>query len=75
MEIDTKLGMLSDAELVEKVDGLVGEEKHLEAARAIRKIRDKSMISSKHENILNKAKIIEYVFLSSWVEICCFSVS
>ena len=65
MEIDTKLGMLSDAELVEKIDRLVGEEKHLEAARAIRKIRDKSMISSKHEYILNKAKIIEYVFLSS----------
>ena len=75
MEIDTKSRMLSDAALVEKIDGLVREEKHLEAARAIRKIRDKSMINSKHENILNKAKIIECVFLSSWVDICCFSAS
>eukprot|EP00536_Pseudo-nitzschia_multiseries_P017601 jgi/Psemu1/225703/e_gw1.1658.10.1 len=52
-------GILSDPELVEKIDGLIKDEKHLEAARLIRKIKDPSRIIESHRKLLDKARIIE----------------
>jgi len=51
--------MLSDSELFEIIDGLVREEKHLEAARFIRKIEDPSAMPDMHRKLLNKVGIIE----------------
>eukprot|EP00537_Pseudo-nitzschia_pungens_P012021 CAMPEP_0172391140 /NCGR_PEP_ID=MMETSP1061-20121228/7607_1 /TAXON_ID=37318 /ORGANISM="Pseudo-nitzschia pungens, Strain cf. pungens" /LENGTH=402 /DNA_ID=CAMNT_0013121679 /DNA_START=230 /DNA_END=1435 /DNA_ORIENTATION=+ len=49
----------SDSELVERIDVLVREEKHLEAARLIRKIRDLSLVTDSHRKLLDTAGIIE----------------
>ena len=57
--------MLSDPELVEIINRLVREEKHLEAARFLRKIKDPSMISEMHSKLLDKVGIIEYVHFPS----------
>ena len=53
--------VLPDQELVEMIDGLVEEEKLLEAVRLIRNIQDPSIISDSHRKLLNKAETIEYV--------------
>ena len=52
---------LSGPELLKIVDDLVREEKHLEAARLLRTIKDPSIFTDTHRKILNKAAIIEYV--------------
>mmetsp|Transcript_19834 Transcript_19834/g.43041 ORF Transcript_19834/g.43041 Transcript_19834/m.43041 type:complete len:381 (-) Transcript_19834:1772-2914(-) len=51
--------ILSDSELVERIDDLVKEEKHLEASRLIRKIQNPSLVSESHRKLLNKARIVE----------------
>ncbi|VEU36119.1 unnamed protein product [Pseudo-nitzschia multistriata] len=52
--------VLSHPELVERIEGLVREEKHLEAVRLIRSIGDPSLVSEFHQKLLNKARIIEH---------------
>ena len=71
--------ILSDQELVEIIDSLVEEEKHLEAARLIRNIKDTSMVSDSHRKILNKAETIEYVRFvlfsnSNSIVLCCVAL-
>lgn len=55
--------MLSDPEKLVVIDRLVREEKHLEAARILRNIKDPSIMSDMHIKLLDKAKIIEYVHM------------
>jgi hypothetical protein len=62
---DKSQQMLSDPELVGRIDGLVREEKHLEAARLLRNIKDPSIMSDMHRKLLDKVRIIEYVHISS----------
>lgn len=46
-------------ELLEVIDGLITEEKHLEAARLLRTVKDPSLLTDMHEKLLRKAEIIE----------------
>lgn len=50
---------MSDSELLKLVGGLVNEEKHLEAARLLRQIKDQSLLSDRHRKLLAKVIIIE----------------
>jgi hypothetical protein len=54
----------SQRELNERIDDLLRQEKHLEAARLLRSMNDPSMISDMHRRLLSKVGIIEYVFFS-----------
>ena len=42
---------VSDSELLKSVSGLVNEEKHLEAARLLREIKDQSLLSDRHRKL------------------------
>ena len=75
--------VLSDQELLKTIDGLVREEKHLEAARLLRKIEDPSAMSVMHRKLLSKVGIIEYVInfssctekLNIFTLVCLLSLS